>query len=68
MKPYDFWLIPIDDETFRCVLAWPKGTQPERLNAAAQIWEALLPFGNPMTPHPTTGETPEEFMARSGLL
>ena len=64
MKQYDFWLTPLDGEIFRCVIAQPKGDQRVCLNAAALVWEALLPFGNPMTRHPTTGETPEEFRAK----
>ena len=59
-----FWLTPLDEEIFRCVFTWPKGTQFERLDVAGQVWEALLPFGHPMTLHPTTGETPEKFSAR----
>ena len=64
MTEYNFWLTPLDGEIFRCVVAQPKGDQRACLHAAALVWEALLHFGNPMTRHPTTGETPEEFRAR----
>lgn len=66
MTHYDFFITSIDEETISLVIAQPKGDPYVRLNAAALVWEALLPFGNPVTPHPTTGETADEFRARSG--
>ena len=64
MTHYDFWFAPLSGTQFCCTIAQHEGSYRECLNAAALTWEALLPFGNPVTRHPTTGETPEEFRAK----
>ena len=64
MTHYDFWFVPLKGAQFCCTIAQHEGSYRECLNNASQVWEALLPFGNPMTRHPTTGETPDEFRAR----
>ena len=65
MTHYDFWFAPFNGETFLCTVAQHEGSYRECLNAAALTWEALTPFGNPLTRHPITGEFPDEFRARS---
>ena len=62
---YDFWFAPFNGEPFLCTIERIEGCYGEYLNAAARAWEALTPFGNPVTRHPITGETPDEFRARS---
>ena len=64
MIHYDFWFAPIRGTQFRCTISQLKGSSRECLEAAALTWEALLPFGDPETRHPTTGETPDEFRAK----
>lgn len=64
MTQYDFWFAPLKGAQFCCTVAQHEGNYRECLEAAALTWEALLPFGNPVTRHPTTWETPEEFRAK----
>ena len=65
MVQYDFWFAPAEGGEFHCVVEQRGGNGHACLEAAARVWEALLPFGNPVTRHPTTGETPDEFRARA---
>ena len=65
MTHYDFWFAPIGGTQFCCTVGQHEGGYRECLKAAALMWEALLPFGDALTRHPTTGETPEEFRARA---
>ena len=65
MTHYDFWFAPFKGETFLCTIAQHDGRYRECLEAATLTWEALTPFGNPLTRHPITGEFPDEFRARS---
>ena len=65
MTHYDFWFAPRGGPQFRCTISLQVGSPRECLEAAALTWEALLPFGDAETRHPTTGETPEEFRARA---
>ena len=58
---YDFWFAPTGGAQFCCAISQRGGGYRECLNAAALTWEALTPFGDAVTRHPTTGETPEEF-------
>ena len=64
MTHYDFWFAPIKGAQFCCTIRQHEGSYRECLEAAALTWEALLPFGDALTRHPTTGETPEEFRAK----
>ena len=64
MTHYDFWFAPLGGPQFRCTISMQVGSYRECLAAAALTWEALLPFGDAETRHPTTGETPEEFRAK----
>ena len=64
MTHYDFWFAPIKGTQFCCTIGQHEGSYRECLEAAALTWEALLPFGDALTRHPTTGETPEEFRAK----
>ena len=64
MTRYDFWFAPLSGAQFCCTVKLHGGGYRECLNAAALTWEALAPFGNALTRHPTTGETPEEFRAK----
>jgi hypothetical protein len=64
MTQYDFWFAPIKGTQFCCTIGQHEGGYRECLAAAALTWEALTPFGNALTRHPTTGETPEEFRAK----
>ena len=66
MVKYDFWFAPTKGIQFCCTIMLHEGSYRECLKAAALTWVGLLPYGNPVTRHPTTGETPEEFRARSG--
>ena len=65
MTHYDFWFAPRGGPQFRCTISLQVGSYRECLAAAALTWEALLPFGDAETCHPTTGETPDEFRARA---
>ena len=65
MTHYDFWFAPFNGETFLCTIGQHEGSYRACLEAATLTWEALTPFGNPVTRHPITGETPDEFRARS---
>ena len=62
---YDFWITTDEGKTFCCTITKHYGSYWSCLEAAASMWEACISFGNPATRHPTTGETPEEFRARS---
>ena len=64
MTHYDFWFAARGGPQFRCTISLQVGNYRECLAAAALTWEALLPFGDAETRHPTTGETPEEFRAK----
>lgn len=64
MTHYDFWFAPIGGTQFCCTIRQHEGGYRECLKAAALTWEALTPFGDALTRHPTTGETPEEFRAK----
>ena len=64
MTHYDFWFAPLRGPQFRCTISLQVGSYRECLAAAALTWEALLPFGDAETCHPTTGETPEKFRAK----
>ena len=64
MTHYDFWFATIGGTQFRCTISQHEGGYRECLNAAALTWEALTPFGDAVTRHPTTGETPEDFRAK----
>ena len=64
MTHYDFWFAPIGGAQFCCTIGQHEGGYRECLNAAALTWEALTPFGDAVTRHPTTGETSEEFRAK----
>ena len=64
MTHYDFWFAPLGGPQFRCTISLQVGSYRECLAAAALTWEALLPFGDAETCHPTTGETPEKFRAK----
>ena len=64
MTHYDFWFAPIGGTQFCCTIAQHDRDYRECLKAAALTWEALTPFGDALTRHPTTGETPEEFRAK----
>ena len=64
MTHYDFWFAPLGGTQFCCTVSQHEGSYRECLAAAALTWEALLPFGDALTRHPTTGETPEEFRAK----
>ena len=64
MTHYDFWFSPIGGTQFCCTIGQHEGSYRECLEAAALTWEALAPFGDALTRHPTTGETPEEFRAK----
>lgn len=65
MTHYDFWITTFEGETFCCTIAQHEGSYRACLEAAASMWEACISFGTPVTRHPTTGETPDEFRARS---
>ena len=65
MTHYDFWFIPFDGESFLLTIAQDRGNYRACQESAALLWEVLTPFGNPVTRHPITGETPTEFRARS---
>ena len=65
MTHYDFWFAPSYGETFRCTIAQDRDNYRACLESAALLWELLLPFGDPLTRHPITGEFPDEFRARS---
>ena len=65
MTHYDFWFAPLGGRQFRCTISLQVGSPRECLEAAALTWEALLPFGEALNRHPTTGETPDEFRARA---
>ena len=64
MTHYDFWFAPIGGTQFCCTIAQHDRDYRECLKAATLTWEALAPFGDAQTRHPTTGETPEEFRAK----
>lgn len=64
MTHYDFWFAPTKGAQFCCTIGQHEGGYQECLKAAALTWEALTPFGDALTRHPTTGETPEEFRAK----
>lgn len=64
MTHYDFSFAPIAGTQFCCTIESHEGGYRECLRAAALTWEALTPFGDALTRHPTTGETPEEFRAK----
>ena len=64
MTHYDFWFAPIGGTQFCCTIAQHDRDYRECLKAATLTWEALTPFGDALTRHPTTGETPEEFRAK----
>ena len=64
MTHYAFWFAPIKGTQFCCTIEQHEGSYRDCLAAAALTWEALLPFGDALTRHPTTGETPEEFRAK----
>jgi len=66
MTRYDFWFAPFKGKTFLCSIENHEGSYRACLDAAALTWEALVPFGNALTRHPTTGETSEEFRVRVG--
>ena len=64
MTHYDFWFAPIKGKTFLCTIGQHEGSYSECLDAAILAWDALLPFGDALMRHPTTGETPDEFRAK----
>lgn len=66
MTHYDFWFAPFQGETFLCTIGQYDRSYRDCLDAATLAWEALAPFGNALTRHPTTGETPVEFRLRVG--
>ena len=65
MTHYDFWFAPFNGEPFLLTIAQARGNYRACMESAALLWELLLPFGDPVTRHPATGETPDEFRARS---
>lgn len=66
MTQYDFWIETSEGEAFCCTVAQHRGSYQACLEAAASMWEACFSFGQPVTRHPLTGETPDEFRTRSG--